>query len=140
MAGVLLFVRLIFAWHFSWHSACAKIILDNDGLVYTCGGAPKLPPMASIGEKQKESRWASAGRFGWRFFEALLRVLAFAFFAGIHEGINAILIWATPEGLTGARDFVIAVNFCVFLLVYAYLGWDMITVFIPRLKGKRNGA
>jgi hypothetical protein len=75
-----------------------------------------------------------------RVWEALQRVAAFFVFAGAHWLIRAVTVLSTPADWPEARLLVEATGWGIFMILYLYLGWDMLAVFMPRLRGKRDGV
>lgn len=69
-----------------------------------------------------------------RVRSALLRLAALGVFLGTHYVINMALARVAPRSLTGTLQLAEAVIFVVFLLIYAFLAWDVLAVFIPQLR------
>ncbi len=95
-----------------------------------------MSPMES-GSK-RANYWLDIAQFWMRVLGALQRVLAFVVFSIVHHYASQLLVWTTPKGWGRACDLAEGVSWCIFVAVYAYLGWDMLTVFMPRLKGKQR--
>jgi len=72
--------------------------------------------------------------FWKRVVSAIYRLIALAIFVFLHYGLTRLLAFAGPPGLGGALEFTEAAIYVIFLLVYVYLAWDMLTVFLPQLK------
>jgi len=72
--------------------------------------------------------------FWQRVWAALSRLLALLIFIGAHWVLNRALAYVVPPNLSGTLVFAQDVIYVFFLMVYAYLAWDMLTVFVPRLK------
>jgi len=84
-----------------------------------------------------EGRWKDIGDFWWRVFKALQRLLAFSLFAVAHHFLNLLVDWIAGDWKY-AGGFTRQVSFVFLLGVYGYLGWDMLAVFVPRLRGAKN--
>ena len=67
-------------------------------------------------------------------------MVALLLFAGFHYAINWILRHVFPPVLAKALAFVEAVVGVFFLMVYVFLGWEMLTVFLPWLKRRPKAA
>jgi hypothetical protein len=74
--------------------------------------------------------WAFTRRVG----SSLLRLLALLVFIGLHHVANRALASTTPSNLVGYTVFLEDIVFVFFALIYAYLGWEMLAVFIPWLR------
>lgn len=84
-----------------------------------------------------ERRETSETRTFWgRVFAALSRLLAFLIFAGAHWGVTRLLKLLFPPSMARVVDLVEVVTSIFFVLVYLYLGWEMLTCFFPFLKRK----
>jgi len=76
-------------------------------------------------------------RLFWeKVWHALHRLVALGIFLGVHYLLNLLLGVAFPPELGRLVTLVKYVIGVFFLLVYIYLGWDMVTVFVPFLKRK----
>ena len=73
------------------------------------------------------------GNFWGKVLSALSRLVALAFFMGLHWVIKKAISWQFPSNMTGVVGFAEVVIAILFLLVDLYLAWDMVVVFIPRL-------
>lgn len=69
-----------------------------------------------------------------KVWEALKRLIALMIFLAAHFVLNKAFAFVVPINMTGALVLTQDVIFVIFLLVYAYLGWDMVCVFIPWLR------
>jgi hypothetical protein len=87
-------------------------------------------------DSERAAYWSEINQFWMRVFGALQRFLAFVIFSGIHYISRKLLFWSTPEGWARPYQLAEGVTWCIFVALYAYLGWDMLTVFMPRLRGK----
>jgi hypothetical protein len=65
---------------------------------------------------------------------ALLRLACLALFMLVHHYLNAALSLVIPSNMTEYLEVAQTVIGILFLLVYVYLTWDMVTVFMPWLK------
>lgn len=65
---------------------------------------------------------------------ALLRLVFLAMFLAAHYGLNIALRLVLPSNMTKFVELAQIMIGVIFLLIYAYLAWDMVTVFMPRLK------
>jgi len=72
--------------------------------------------------------------FWQRVWSALQPLIALVIFAIAHWIVNHVLKWILPPNLEWAFPFVEDVFYVFFFLVYVYLGWEMVTVFIPWLR------
>jgi hypothetical protein len=66
---------------------------------------------------------------------ALARIAALAIFAGVHWGSSRILHLVIPEDWTRVRIAADAIFAVAFLVIYLDQLWDMVAVFIPRMRG-----
>jgi hypothetical protein len=71
--------------------------------------------------------------FGFRVLAALSRLIALALFIGAHFCLNFALKFVMPDNMAGMLLFSQDVIAVIFLLLYAYLTWDMLRAFIPQL-------
>jgi hypothetical protein len=69
-----------------------------------------------------------------RVGSGLLRLLALLLFIGAHWVVSRALVWSVPSNLGGGMVFVSDIVFGFFVLIYAYLGWEMLAVFVPWLR------
>lgn len=72
--------------------------------------------------------------FWQRVWAALSRLLALLIFIVAHWVLNRALAYVVPSNLSGSLIFAQDVIYVFFLMVYGYLAWDMLTVFVPRLR------
>lgn len=72
--------------------------------------------------------------FWRRVLSAMYRLIALALFRALHYLVERALAFDVPPNMTSALAFAQAVIYVLFLLVYVYLAWDMLAVFVPRLK------
>lgn len=63
---------------------------------------------------------------------ALLRAVFLAVFMGVHFLLNKLLSLVVPPSMSRFLELSQIVIGIMFLFVYLYLGWDMVTVFMPR--------
>lgn len=75
--------------------------------------------------------------FWQNVWAAFQRLIALVLFAGAHGVVNRVLKWVTPPHMEKAFPFVEDVLWVFFVLVYANLCWEMVTIFIPWLKPKK---
>jgi hypothetical protein len=79
---------------------------------------------------------APSGDLGFwgRVFSAVQRAIALGIFILVHYGLNRALAFVVPPNMVGALLFAQDVIFVIFILVYVYLAWEILTAFLPRLK------
>jgi hypothetical protein len=65
---------------------------------------------------------------------ALLRLLALGVFMVAHYFVNKALLLVIPSNMTRFLEVAQAVIAIMFLFIYLYLAWDMVTVFMPWLS------
>ncbi len=65
---------------------------------------------------------------------AISRLVALAIFLLAHYGLDRALQLLYPPNMTHMFEIAQIATSISFLLIYVYLCWDMVTVFIPRLK------
>jgi hypothetical protein len=82
------------------------------------------------------SDWDSPRAFLLRAGNALLRLVVVAILGIAHWLLEEGILYVLPGNLNPCRLWVQDVFFCVFMLVYVYLLWDMVKVFIPRLQAE----
>jgi hypothetical protein len=88
---------------------------------------------ASEGQ-QSHSPQSGDGVFLRRCLSALLRVMALGLFMGTHYLLNRALQYVVPKNLPGSTVWVEDCMYLVFLLIYLFLGWELLVVFKPSLK------
>ena len=72
--------------------------------------------------------------FWHNVWSALQRAIALIIFKGVHLALEYVLKWHTPPDMeTAFRLFEDGLS-VVFMLVYAYLCYEMVTVYIPWLR------
>lgn len=90
------------------------------------------------GGSKWKTDWNSLLDFWWEVFLALQRVIAFFLFAGIHRFCLVVLDWSLNlPNWPQAQQFAHQVSYAFFLALTAFLGYDMLAVFIPFLRGKK---
>jgi hypothetical protein len=65
---------------------------------------------------------------------ALLRLAFLAVFMGAHYLLNKALLLVMPSNMMRFVEVAQSVIAIMFLLIYLYLAWDMVTVFMPWLS------
>jgi hypothetical protein len=65
---------------------------------------------------------------------ALLRLVFLATFMGAHYFLNKALLLVMPPNMIRFAEVAQTVIAIMFLLIYLYLAWDMVTVFMPWLS------
>jgi hypothetical protein len=65
---------------------------------------------------------------------ALLRLAALAAMGLAHFLLEKGSVYLVPENIPSAKLWLQDIAFAFFSLIYVYLLWDMVTVFIPRLR------
>ena len=73
--------------------------------------------------------------FWWRVLSALSRLAALGMFMAVHFLLNHGFEFIVPSDMAASLRFIQDIVYVVFVLVYVYLAFDMLTVFVPRLKG-----
>jgi hypothetical protein len=80
-------------------------------------------------------RHVSSNRVFWaQVWSALQRLFALAIFLAAHAALNRALAYTAPPDQIGALAFVQSALFVFFLMIYVYLTWEMVSVFVPRVK------
>jgi len=74
--------------------------------------------------------------FSHRVFAALLRIVAACVFAMADRGFNWVLDRVFSSAPRLYLTLLETVGLVAFGLLYLYLLWDMLCVFVPRLRGK----
>jgi len=69
-----------------------------------------------------------------RVGDALLRIAAMVCFGIVHWAINKLIVFIVPYNMERADIWLEDISFIFFGIIYVYLLWDLLTVFIPRLK------
>jgi len=80
------------------------------------------------------SELAEIKAFWIKVLDAFSRLVALALFLLTHKGLDVGLRWVVPAYMNGMLKFAESIMVILFTAVYVYLCWDMVTVFIPKLK------
>jgi hypothetical protein len=75
-------------------------------------------------------------RFLKKVGDALLRIAALGVMGVAHYALEKWLIYVIPENIQGAKPWLQDISFAAFILIYAFLLWDMVKIFVPRLQAK----
>ena len=62
---------------------------------------------------------------------AAQRLVAFLLFAAFHRLLSLVTAYVIPAGFAEGLKFAQAVIGVMFILIYLYLAWDMLSVFLP---------
>jgi hypothetical protein len=73
--------------------------------------------------------------FWGKVWAALCRLIALGIFLTVHFILNRAFAFVIPPNLISSLVFAEDVIFVIFILIYTYLAWDMLTIFLPRLRG-----
>jgi hypothetical protein len=79
---------------------------------------------------------SEAPSFWSQVWQALQRAIALAIFMVVHWALNKGLERIVPGRLGWALELAQSVVFVFFLMIYVYLSWDMLTMFVPRLRSR----
>lgn len=71
-----------------------------------------------------------------RLGNALIRIGGLFVVGFAHWSLEKAIPFVVPENLPSAGLWLKDFSFCIFSLIYAYLLWELLVVFIPRLKAK----
>jgi hypothetical protein len=74
--------------------------------------------------------------FWFRLWAALQRVFALWILIAVHYLLNRALTWLLPASMKAALTLLQSFTYVLFMVVYAYLMWDMVIIFVPL---KRRG-
>jgi hypothetical protein len=78
--------------------------------------------------------WSEIGAFWIKVLGALSRLVALTIFLLAHYGLNQALRLVFPSQMTSMLALAEDAVGITFILIYVYLSWDLLTVFIPKLK------
>ena len=78
----------------------------------------------------------SISGFFHRLLQALSRIFGLAVLILSHWGLGKLLELTTRKEFSPEVLFLDAVSFAVFAMVYCYLLWEILAVFIPKLKAR----
>ena len=87
-------------------------------------------------DEMVRSEIAQLKAFWVKVADALSRLAALAIFLLAHKLVGAGLRWVVPTYMNGMVKFIESIVAILFAFVYVYLCWDMVTVFVPKLRSQ----
>lgn len=100
------------------------------------------PPPPVIVAAEKTADWREFGFFWYRVLAALSRIAAAYLFFNLGPWVDQSITGRLPntDGWRQVKDVVDGSTIVSLIIMHGYLLWDMLAVFMPRLRGRKGAS